>query len=332
MRFPFRLIDQDITTMNRVLSAAAVAAVTSLMLHADPAAAHAVAGVRVFPVTLTMDDPGVADEASLPTLSWQRSGADGGTGPSQNYAFGAEYDKTITANLGVAINYGYDVITTAGSKTQTGFQNLFITGKYRVYLSAEHEFIASVGVIREFGWTGTSRIGADDFGATSPTGYFGKGFGDMDIGVFRPFAITGELSYNIADRGYKVSQVTDPVTGNVTLQANDGNSNSLSGGVSLQYSIPYLESQVKDHGLGEFFGRMIPLVEVTWNAPTTPSPNGTTWTIAPGVIYLADTYQVGLEALIPANKAAGTNVGVIAQLHFFFDDIFPNTLGKPIFN
>jgi hypothetical protein len=317
--------------MNRVFTAAAVAAVAGVALHADPAAAHAVAGVRVFPVTLTMDDPGVADEASFPTLSWQRSGADGGTGPSQNYAFGAEYDKTITANLGVAINYGYDVISTAGSKTQTGFQNLFVTAKYQAYISAEHEFIAAVGVIREFGWTGTSRVGADDYGATSPTFYFGKGLGDINSGVFRPFAVTGELSYNIADRAYKVSQVTDPVSGIVSLQNNNGNGNSLSGGLSLQYSIPYLQSQVKDYGLGDFLGRMIPLVEVTWNAPTTPSPLATTWTISPGVIYLADTYQVGIEALIPANKAAGTNVGVIAQLHFFFDDIFPNSLGKPIF-
>jgi hypothetical protein len=40
---------------------------------------------------------------------------------------------------------------------------------------------------------------------------------------------------------------------------------------------------------------------------------------------------VGLEALIPANRAAGTNVGVAALVHFFFDDLYPNTLGKPLF-
>ena len=34
---------------------------------------------------------------------------------------------------------------------------------------------------------------------------------------------------------------------------------------------------------------------------------------------------------IPANAASGHNTGVIAQLHFYLDDIFPNTLGKPIF-
>jgi len=37
-----------------------------------------------------------------------------------------------------------------------------------------------------------------------------------------------------------------------------------------------------------------------------------------------------VEALIPLNQRTGTNVGVIAQFHVFFDDLFPNTIGKPI--
>jgi hypothetical protein len=49
------------------------------------------------------------------------------------------------------------------------------------------------------------------------------------------------------------------------------------------------------------------------------------------VIYLGDSFQVGLEALIPANRAAAARVGLIFQVHFFFDDLFPNSLGKPLF-
>jgi hypothetical protein len=63
---------------------------------------------------------------------------------------------------------------------------------------------------------------------------------------------------------------------------------------------------------------------------TAPSDIQTAWTMAPGVIWMADWYQVGMEALVPLNKAAGTNVGVIAQFHVFLDDLLPNTLGKPI--
>jgi hypothetical protein len=79
-------------------------------------------------------------------------------------------------------------------------------------------------------------------------------------------------------------------------------------------------------------GRVTPLVEFAFTTPATGGsgtpPMGT---IAPGFLYSGDVYQIGLEALIPANRASGTNVGVIAQVHLFFDDIFPTTLGRPLF-
>ena len=34
---------------------------------------------------------------------------------------------------------------------------------------------------------------------------------------------------------------------------------------------------------------------------------------------------------VRANKAAGPHVGLIFQVHFFLDDIFPNSIGRPIF-
>ena len=79
---------------------------------------------------------------------------------------------------------------------------------------------------------------------------------------------------------------------------------------------------------------IIPLVEV---APQSPIANKagagakTTGTVNPGFVYMADTYQLAVEAQIPVNRASGKHWGVIAQLHFFFDDIFPNSIGKPIF-
>jgi hypothetical protein len=44
--------------------AIALAAACAVVSH--PTAAHVVAGARVFPVTLTFDDPGVGHEATLP--------------------------------------------------------------------------------------------------------------------------------------------------------------------------------------------------------------------------------------------------------------------------
>jgi hypothetical protein len=53
--------------------------------------------------------------------------------------------------------------------------------------------------------------------------------------------------------------------------------------------------------------------------------------VSPGVLYEGEWFQIGIEALIPANRATGRNVGVITQFHVFFDDLFPNSLGKPLF-
>lgn len=325
--------------MRMILLPAAFAAVACLA--ARPALAHVVVGTRVFPVTLTIDDPGTADEASLPALTYSRSGADGGSGPGHEVDLGFEYDKTITPHTALILNGGYNIMQMNGSKTQAGFQNLYVTGKWQAYTDPGHEFVTSLGVIREIGGTGTTHTGGDRYGATSPTGYFGKGFGDLPIGFFRPLAVSGELSYTIADRELKSTPAQAPAPGSLAsgpfltglpAQLNNGNNNAWSGGISLQYSLPYLQSQVRDVGLGGFLGSLIPLVEFTWSSPaSTPSAQGTMWRAAPGFIYMANWGEVGVEAVIPLNKASGTNVGGVGLVHFFFDDLFPHSLGKPIF-
>ena len=322
--------------MRTLSPAAALACASLLCLRAVPADAHVIAGVRVFPVTLTFDDPGVSDEASAPALSYQREAADGGTGPGHEVDLGFEYDKTITPDTALILNDGYDIQQMNGSKTQAGFENLNVTGKWQAYTDAAHEFVASLGVIRAFGGSGTTHTGADRFGSTSPTGYLGKGLGDLPIGMLRPLAVSGELSYTVADRALKAIQPPAspmPQFGTaLPTQYNEGNNNAWSAGFSLQYSIPYLQSQVRDIGLPGFLGDMIPLVEFTWSSPaSTPSAQGTSWTAAPGVIYMAQWGEIGLEALVPLNRTAGTNVGAVGLVHFFFDDLFPDSIGRPVF-
>jgi hypothetical protein len=72
-----------------------------------------------------------------------------------------------------------------------------------------------------------------------------------------------------------------------------------------------------------------------WNLETqVANLNGeerTTGTVNPGVIYVADKFQLGFEAIIPVNRASGDGVGVIGQLHLYLDDIFPNSIGRPLF-
>jgi hypothetical protein len=108
----------------------------------------------------------------------------------------------------------------------------------------------------------------------------------------------------------------------------------LTYGGSLQYSMPYLKSNVVDLGLPEFFDHLVPIVEFQLQTPVANYHGtgiGTTGTVSPGVIWIGRYFQVGLEAIIPVNRASGTGVGVIAQLHFYLDDLYPNGIGKPIF-
>ncbi|MBX5452674.1 MAG: hypothetical protein K6U10_01920 [Acidobacteriia bacterium] len=281
------------------------------------AEAHVIAGARVFPVTLTFDDPGMADEATLPQFVFQ-------PGPSGQHQYNLEweYDKTITPTFGLIYNQGWDILQQPETKLHTGLENIFISAKWQFYTNPITETVISAGIIREFaGNRATVNIGGDAYGSTAPTLYFGQGFGDLSIGLLRPLAITGEFSYIIADR--RLNSAAD----------NNGNPNSVAGGFSIQYSIPYLQSQVQDFGFPQWIAGMIPLVEFTWFSPAEAPANGlpATLMIAPGVIYMADGYQIGMEALVPGNRAAGPHVGAILQVHFFFDDLFPHTLGAPLF-
>jgi hypothetical protein len=298
----------------------------------QPVFAHGFAGPHMFISTLLIDDPNVADEASLPTFSYQPQPSDGGLG-SNLFAAEFEFDKRITENLGFSVAGGYQWLRTPGAKTANGWENLQGTLRYKVYVNPEHEFMLSLGVSREFARTGANgtngaALDNNDSSSTTPTIFWGKGFGDLPIGVLRPLALTGTLGYTIADKKLKVTG-TDPDTGAPVF--NNGISNQWSGGLSLQYSMRYLQSQVKDFGFPEFVNKMTPVVEVSWSSPASkPNQDGTQYLIGIGANYTSDWWAVGVEALIPGNKQTGSHVGVIAQFHLYFDDLFPNSLGKPI--
>lgn len=308
--------------IHRTTAGAALALMlTAFGVTSDPVQAHGVAGARIFVTTLQIDDPAVADEMSLPTVLLQRNGANGGPGPVYQMTLSAEFAKRITENFGLSVNVGGTLLNTLHDKRRFGLNNIEATAKYKAYVNPEHEFMVSVGITREFGTTGSAKIGSESTSSTTPNVYFGKGLGDLPIGYLRPLAITGQLGYTISERGPK----TDAF-GNF----NNGINNRWKGGVSIQYSMQYLRSQVKDFGLPEWMSRVTPLVEFGWSSPTRPNDTPMQLVVAPGFAYSGDSWQFTAEALIPANKNSGTNIGFMFQFHLFFDDLLPNTLGKPV--
>ena len=297
--------------------------------------AHEIVGNRFFPATLGIDDPGVNDELAFPTVSSVKTGDD----PSfRQLDFSTEFSKRITEAFAVSFGPTYSHLGSPGGPTgvgANGFQNFETTFKYRVFKDPVHEFVMSVGLSIEWGGTGAASVGADPFTTYTPTVYFGKGLGDLPdtLSWARPIAITGQLGYAIPGSSSTTTAGIDPDSGAPTVDT-ELNARVLTWGGTIQYSMPYLKSAVIDLGLPDFINHLIPLVEANLQTPvanTLTSGTITTGTINPGVIWVGNTFQVAVEALIPINRQSGTNVGAIAQLHFFLDDIDPHGIGKPIF-
>lgn len=291
-----------------------IAALALASATASPALAHAICGNRVFPATLTMDDPGVSDELSLPTIQYQPIPAADGNPAGRSVGYGFEFDKTITQDLGIGIEGGYITQHGAGQNPLHGWDNLSVTLKDRVLCYEPGELMLSLGVERDFARTGSSQLRnagvIDTTSSTSPTVYVGKGLGDLPIGMFRPLGLTGTLAYQASD-----TPSLSPSQWNYAA--------------SLQYSIPYLQQHVKALDIPEFAKHLVPLVEVSMSSPEHGTPTGT---IAPGILYEGNTWQAGIEMLIPANRASRQTqgTGFIVQFHVFLDDLMPFTLGRPL--
>ena len=88
---------------------------------------------------------------------------------------------------------------------------------------------------------------------------------------------------------------------------------------------------MKDIGLRAPFNRLIPLVEVAFSTPINRGLAGQTiGTIQPGIIWAGTYFQIGAEAILPATRLTGHGFGGVVQLHFYLDDLFPRSIGRPI--
>ena len=304
-----------------------VGIVTVAVVASGAALAHGFAGKRFFPATLATDDPFVADELSLPTILYQKTAASSDQLGTRETDFSVDVSKRITENFGVGFGATYKSVRPDDGGSQRGFDNLAASIKYKFYQSDEHETILSAGVDWDIGGSGSKRIGAESFSTVTPAVFFGKGFGDFpdDMKFLRPLAVTGLVGVGIPTRS---STTTISDEGDVEVERHP---HTLQWGFSVQYSLPYLQSFVQDVGLQAPFNRMIPIVEFAMSTALDRGASGTTGTINPGIIWAGQNIQLAFEAVIPVNSASGNRVGWLAQLHFFLDDLFPQTVGRPIF-
>ena len=290
---------------------------------------HGFAGARFFPATLSTDDPFVSDELSLPTVSTIRTPDNGGTRETD---ISVDIAKRITPQFAIEIGETLTVLNPHEGQATNGFGNLDLGAKYQLLKNGEHEAIVSVGLGVEIGGTGSRSIGADSFSTWAPGIFFGKGFSDLPevVRFLKPLALTGLASIAIPTSASTRTITVNDQTGERDIEI-EQHPDVLEWGFALEYSVIYLQSQVQDMHLPAPVDRLIPLVEFAMETPLNRGPRGpTTGTINPGVIWAGKYFQVGMEAVIPINEHTGNNVGVIAQLHFFLDDLFPHSIGRPL--
>jgi len=275
----------------------------------SPAVARA-HGNRFFPPTLATDDPFAVDEFALPELTYVKN-----SGPSsRELDAGFEFDKEIFPGFALGVSDFYVNQKGVGRNPSAyGWTNLDLTAKYQLWQNDEHEAIVSVGIESTVGKTG-GRDTSDTFSVITPNLYLGKGFGDLPDSVsgLQPFAVTSVIGEDFP----------------TTAQG----SNALEWGFAVEYSLPYLQQHVRDIGLPSPLRDMVPLVEFAMTTNENRQGRGqTTGTVDPGVLWITDYYELGVEANIPVNQASGSHVGVNLQLWIFIDDIFPKVFGHPLF-
>jgi len=284
--------------------------------------AHGLAGKRFFPTTFQVDDPFVSDEFSLLLNHIKEPEA-------KSTEADIEVSKRITPHFGISVgeSFRHQDLVDGGSVKGPG--NLDLGAKYQFLTSEEHETILSFGTNVELGGSGARRVGADSFSTVSPALFFGKGLGDLpeQVRLLRPFAITGVVGPNFPTR--RSNFTLNPDTGEIDIERNP---TTLTWALSLQYSLMYLQSYVKDIGLGAPFNRMMLVAEFPMETCLSSECDGqTTGTLNPGVVWAGKYMEFGVAAQIPLNSRTGKNVGVLGLFHFFIDDLFPKSIGGPIF-
>lgn len=296
------------------------------LLWTQSAQAHGIAGNRFFAGTLTFDDPAVADELILPNFSYLAYPSQG-SNVAENRINGA-FARLLTPTLAFTIDSAWAHQKWITGQT-SGFDKTNIGLKYEAYRDNRHEALISVGLAWGIGHSGAVTIGGDAPHTIQPGIFFGKGFGDLpdSLSWLRPFAITGSIVDEVPIGTGGKALAPNVISGGFDTVLSPA-VETMHWGLSIQYSTLYLTNRFNGGPPSEEpLKQFVPLVEFRFDSPR---GQPTAATANPGIAYVAVTWQLAAEAVIPLNRAGGNRPGVRAQLLLFLDDLMPTVFGKPL--
>jgi hypothetical protein len=306
--------------------ARALTIASTALITPQTAYAHGIAGNRLFPGTLSFDDPAVADEAILPNFSNLNHPADGGnvTDNRINWSF----SRLLTPTVAFVVDNSW-IHRDWGVSQRSGFDVTNLAVKWEVYRNNLHETLVAASLTWGIGHSGAQGVGANAPNTIKPGIFFGHGFGDLPESLtwLRPFGITGAVVLEHPTGGIATNLGIDPLSGQLgpTLTRHV---DMLRWGLAIEYNTLYLTKRIgnglpKEEPLNQF----VPLVEFAFESA---SGKKTIATMNPGLSYVANTWQIAVEVIVPLNRESGHGVGARTQLLLFLDDLAPSLFGKPL--
>jgi hypothetical protein len=272
--------------------------------------AHGIVGQRSFIEPFITEDANPKNEFVIARPEWDESR------DARSLGLGFGLEKKLSDRFSITLDSEWDSISPRDpdEPQATGFNNLGITLKDAFYLSPPHEFIVS-GALEATAPTGTTDVDAERDRSFNPFLLYGKGFGDLPRSVqyLRPFAVQGDV-------GCEVSIDHDRST-------------TVAHNIVLEYSIPYLQSFVRDVGLGWPLNDFVPVTEFNFEHGVNGEERGKSRIFAtPGLVYMDRYVELGMAGRFPLNDRAHQDLdwGLIWIVDLFLDDIFLATQWQPL--
>ena len=288
--------------------ASAVGALLCWLIAAS-AHAHGVVGQRTFIEPFITEDVNPKNEFVIARPEWDHSRE------GRTFSVGFGLEKKLADHLSLTLDSEWVDISPKphDEPHESGFNNLGITFKYAFFINPVHEAIASIA-LESTAPTGTTDVGAEVDPSFKPFLLYGKGFGDLPQAMryVRPLAVQG-------DAGFEVSIDRQRTT-------------TFAHNIAVQYSIPYLQSFVRDFGLRWPFENLIVDGEFNFEHGVNGEDQGKTSAfVTPGIVYMDRHVEVGVAGRFPLNARAHDELdwGVVWIVDLFIDDILPWTDWQP---